>query len=97
MQEMLAWIPLTVIDIQDQGIGIPEADLGNIFQRFYRVDKAHSTKLGGSGLGLSIVETIINKHLRKIEIHSVLGQGSTFSIFLPSNLAERLRVLEERQ
>jgi two-component system, OmpR family, phosphate regulon sensor histidine kinase PhoR len=84
-----------VIDVQDQGIGIPEADLGHIFQRFYRVNKAHSTKLGGSGLGLSIVETIINKHLGKIEVRSALGQGSTFSIFLPSNLGERLRALEE--
>jgi signal transduction histidine kinase len=85
----------TIIDVQDQGIGIPEADLKNVFQRFYRVNKAHSTKLGGSGLGLSIVETIINKHLGKIEVKSSLGQGSTFSIFLPSNLGEKLRVLEE--
>jgi two-component system phosphate regulon sensor histidine kinase PhoR len=85
----------TIIDVQDQGIGIPEADLKHVFQRFYRVNKAHSTKLGGSGLGLSIVETIINKHLGKIEVKSSLGQGSTFSIFLPSNLGERLRNLEE--
>ena len=84
-----------VIDVQDHGIGIPEADLGHIFQRFYRVDKAHSTKLGGSGLGLSIVETIINKHLGKIEVHSTLKEGSTFSIFLPENLAEKLKALEE--
>ena len=84
-----------VIEVQDQGIGIPEADLGHIFQRFYRVNKAHSTKLGGSGLGLSIVETIINKHLGKIVVQSTLGQGSTFSIFLPPNLGEKLRALEE--
>lgn len=86
--------PWTVIDVQDHGIGIPEADLVHIFQRFYRVDKAHSMRLGGSGLGLSIVETIINKHLGKIEVYSTLGKGSTFSVFLPENLGEKLKALE---
>ncbi len=86
--------PWIMIAIQDHGIGIPEADLENVFQRFYRVNKAHSTKLGGSGLGLSIVETIINKHFGKIEVQSTLGQGTTFCIFLPCKLADRLRTLE---
>lgn len=82
------------IEVRDRGIGIPEADLEHIFQRFYRVNKAHSTKLGGSGLGLSIVETIVNKHLGKIEVQSTLGKGSSFTIFLPTNLAERLSANE---
>jgi signal transduction histidine kinase len=81
------------IAIKDRGIGIPEADLENIFQRFYRVDKAHSAKLGGSGLGLSIVETIIQKHCGKIEVRSELGQGSTFTVFLPIDLRNRLDAL----
>ena len=50
------------ISVKDQGIGIPEADQEYIFNRFYTVDKAHSQKMGGSGLGLSIVKTIVEKH-----------------------------------
>ena len=86
-----AWL---TIEIQDHGIGIPEADLEHIFQRFYRVNKAHSIKLDGSGLGLSIVETIINKHLGTIEVRSTIEQGSTFIVTLPVDLGERLRGLE---
>jgi len=85
------------IEVEDCGMGIPEADLEHIFQRFYRVDKAHSSKLGGSGLGLSIVETIVSKHLGTIEARSTLGKGTTFSLFLPLFLAEQLRSLEEEQ
>lgn len=71
------------IDVADHGIGIPAADLENIFQRFYTVDKAHSRKMGGSGLGLSIVETIIEKHGGKISAKSELHVGTTFHISLP--------------
>lgn len=71
------------IVVQDQGIGIPEADQEHIFERFYTVDKAHSQKMGGSGLGLSIVKTIIEKHLGSIHLTSTLGEGSTFTVQLP--------------
>ena len=54
------------IDISDKGVGIPSSDLNRIFDRFYTVDKTHSRKLGGAGLGLSIVKTIINNHFGKI-------------------------------
>ena len=82
-------ISLNVIDnkiqiqIADKGIGIPEADLEHIFERFYTVDKAHSQKLGGSGLGLSIVETIIHKHFGRIKVDSKLNEGTTFTILIP--------------
>jgi len=82
------------IEVEDHGIGIPETDLENIFQRFYRVDKAHSSKLGGSGLGLSIAETIVNKHLGEIKVCSSLGKGTTFTLSLPLDLAERLSALK---
>lgn len=69
--------------ITDQGIGIPQEDLDRIFERFYAVDKSHSRSLGGSGLGLSIVERIIEKHLGKIDVQSELGKGTTFLVTLP--------------
>ncbi|MDB6081493.1 MAG: hypothetical protein JWO53_765 [Chlamydiia bacterium] len=71
------------LSIKDQGIGIPETDLPHIFERFYTVNKAESKKLGGSGLGLSIVETIVEKHFGKISVESTIGAGSTFTIQLP--------------
>lgn len=73
-----------IVQISDQGIGIPEADLEHIFERFYTVNKAHSRKLGGAGLGLSIVKTIIEKHRGKISVASTFGQGTTFTILLPA-------------
>lgn len=73
-----------VIKVADKGIGIPAPDLEHIFERFYTVNKAHSRKLGGSGLGLSIVETIILKHFGQIRVTSELGVGTTFTITLPA-------------
>lgn len=73
------------IDIQDQGIGIPASDLPHIFDRFYTVNKAHSRRLGGAGLGLSIVKMIIEKHDGTIMATSELGQGTTFALKLPNS------------
>jgi two-component system phosphate regulon sensor histidine kinase PhoR len=71
------------ISFQDQGIGIPAENLPYIFDRFYTVDKARSRKLGGAGLGLSIVKTVIEKHRGSIDAHSILGEGTTFTVSLP--------------
>jgi two-component system, OmpR family, phosphate regulon sensor histidine kinase PhoR len=71
------------ISISDKGIGIPPQDVEHIFERFYTVNKAHSRKLGGAGLGLSLVKTIIEKHEGTIEVSSILGVGTTFTIRLP--------------
>ncbi len=73
------------IAIEDQGIGIPTEDVPHIFDRFYTVNKAHSRRLGGAGLGLSIVKTIIEKHEGTITIVSQPNQGTTFTITLPKS------------
>lgn len=78
------------ISITDQGIGIPPADLEHIFRRFYTVDKARSRKLGGSGLGLSIVENVIEKHFGRISVESVVDEGTTFTIVLPTQMEKML-------
>ncbi len=72
-----------LFELSDRGIGIPTADLDHIFERFYTVNKARSRRLGGAGLGLSIVKTIVEKHEGVISASSVLGEGTTFKILLP--------------
>ncbi|MDH5761708.1 MAG: ATP-binding protein [Nitrospinota bacterium] len=71
--------------IKDTGIGIPEADLPKIFDRFYRVDKARSRMDGGSGLGLSICKFIVDRHRGVIDVESKLGEGTKFKIRFPKH------------
>jgi len=71
------------IRIKDYGIGIPKKEIENIFERFYRVDKARSRETGGSGLGLHIAKSIIKLHKGEIKINSKEGSGTTVELFLP--------------
>lgn len=73
------------IEVQDFGSGIPAEHLPRLFERFYRVDKARSRSLGGTGLGLAIVKHVVTAHGGNVSVKSALGEGSTFTIFLPMN------------
>lgn len=72
-----------IIEIEDDGIGIEQAEQQRIFERFYRVDKARSKTLGSTGLGLSIVKHIVLKHQGHIALESIMGKGSLFRVTLP--------------
>jgi signal transduction histidine kinase len=72
------------IDVADSGIGIPPAEADQLFSRFVRASNARTAGLPGIGLGLSIVKILAEMHGGHVEVHSVLGLGSTFSVYLPA-------------
>jgi len=72
-----------VIEVQDDGIGIPQGDRERIFERFYRVDKGRARDEGGTGLGLTIVQEVVRAHRGTIEVESSVGRGTTFRVRLP--------------
>ena len=71
------------VTVEDSGIGIPEDSQAHIFERFYRVDKSHSREIGGTGLGLAITRSAIIMHRGAIKVHSVEGEGTTFTVRIP--------------
>ncbi|SIN92003.1 PAS/PAC sensor signal transduction histidine kinase [Carnobacterium alterfunditum] len=72
-----------IFSISDEGLGIPKRDLANVFDRFFRVDKARARSMGGTGLGLAISKEVVQKHKGKIWVESTEGKGTTFYISLP--------------
>jgi heavy metal sensor kinase len=74
------------ITVADTGVGIPPDEQPYVFDRFYRVDKGRSRKVGGAGLGLSIVSWIVGVHEGKITLKSVPGQGTRFTVELPAKV-----------
>jgi two-component system phosphate regulon sensor histidine kinase PhoR len=72
------------VSVTDEGDGIPASHLPRLTERFYRVDAARSRQLGGTGLGLAIVKHVVNRHRGRLDIQSVPGKGSTFTVTLPA-------------
>ena len=77
--------PNAIVEIQDNGPGIPAEHRVRIFERFYRIDRARNRQEGGTGLGLSIVEWAVAVHRGKVEVDCESGDGSTFRMHLPSH------------
>ena len=74
-----------IVRVTDTGIGIPQSELDNVFDRFYRVDKMRSRETGGTGLGLAISKSIILMHHGTVRVESVEGEGSSFTVKIPLN------------
>ncbi len=95
------------ISVEDTGVGIPQDSLDKIYERFYRVDKSRSREVGGTGLGLSITKSIILQHHGAIDVSSIEGEGTKFTVTVPLNYvahpvelrrqSERMRRNEKRK
>ncbi|MHB8146292.1 MAG: sensor histidine kinase [Vulcanimicrobiaceae bacterium] len=72
------------IDVCDHGMGIPADEIPRLFERFSRASNAKKAKIAGSGIGLFIVKMIVERHGGEIAVESVLGEGSTFTVVLPT-------------
>ena len=77
------------MEVRDNGVGIPEEELSQLFERFYRVDKDRSRATGGSGLGLAISKQIVEMHGGDISVASEVGVGSTFTVRIPKTPLSR--------
>jgi signal transduction histidine kinase len=71
------------VEVRDTGVGIPQEELDQLFERFYRVDKDRSRATGGSGLGLAISKQIVQMHGGDILVESEVGVGSAFRVRIP--------------
>ena len=71
------------IEVEDNGVGIPEEDLPFVFERFYKADKARTRGKSGTGLGLAIAKNIVEAHHGVLTVQSKQGQGTTFSFLIP--------------
>ena len=74
---------MVVLEVADTGVGIPAEALSQVFERFYRVDKARSRQLGGTGLGLAIVKSICSAYGGSVTVKSAEGHGAVFRVELP--------------
>ncbi|KOU69089.1 hypothetical protein ADK57_13765 [Streptomyces sp. MMG1533] len=77
-------LPISVIEVADEGPGLEPVDAELVFERFYRADPARSRRHGGSGLGLAIAATIAEGHGGRLELDTAPGSGCTFRLVLPA-------------
>lgn len=82
-----------IIKVNDTGVGIPDDSIPHVFDRFYRVDKSRESSTGNSGLGLSIVQRIVELHYGHIEVESEVDKGTQFKVTLPISSDENQRLL----
>ena len=85
---------MIAVAVADRGEGIAREHIPRLTERFYRIDAARSRDLGGTGLGLAIVKHVVNRHRGSLEIESVPGEGSTFTVYLPAEEASGLRAAD---
>jgi len=81
--------PVVMVEIKDQGEGIPAEHIPRLTERFYRVDRSRSREKGGTGLGLAIVKHILYRHRGRMLVESEIGAGSTFTVCLPLDPVEQ--------
>lgn len=81
--------PAVRIEVRDEGPGIDPIHIPRLTERFYRVDAHRSRALGGTGLGLAIVKHIVNRHRGRLRVESTPGDGSVFTVILPTGEADR--------
>ena len=89
---LLAGRPAVMVAVSDSGPGIAPQHLPRLTERFYRVDRGRSRQVGGTGLGLAIAKHIVGRHGGHLDIKSMLGEGSTFSFYLPPAVARHQAV-----
>jgi two-component system phosphate regulon sensor histidine kinase PhoR len=85
---------MIAVAVADRGEGIAREHIPRLTERFYRVDAARSRDLGGTGLGLAIVKHVVNRHRGSLEIESMPGEGSVFTVYLPAEEASGLRAAD---
>jgi signal transduction histidine kinase len=97
------WVKLSdsesdlLLQVRDTGIGIPNSELGHIFQRFFRSANARKTDSTGTGLGLAITKAIVERHHGQIEVQSSVGEGTSFTVILPKQQPKAHADMEHKQ
>ncbi len=72
-----------ILEVQDEGYGIPPNEIEHIFESFYRIDDPKMKSAGGAGIGLSVVKHTMEAHCGKVEVSSEPGKGSIFALYFP--------------
>jgi PAS domain S-box-containing protein len=85
-----------VLDVSDDGVGIPDDQVERVFERFYQVDGSMSRRFGGAGLGLALVKEVVDAHSGKVYLESVVDQGSKFTVTLPIAQTQDVTTFQQR-